>query len=217
MRLDLALDLAAATGPVMVVIVSPWWAVNDSRENQYPSNCHINADGGPSRPGGVESGGTHWSEPVFFPHAGVIALFGARLALAGGPAPVKPLITACEARIAMTASVWPHGPRGDQLASITFSTSGTSCVLTVSGEIDMSNAEQLRAEMERGIDDSGCLHLLVDLSGLNYLGSDGIRTLIRLRRHVCDRGGDVAMTHPTASVRAVLDLTGVSRLLGLRS
>jgi anti-sigma B factor antagonist len=125
------------------------------------------------------------------------------------------VIAVGEARIAMTFRVSPIGPAKDRQAAITVSTSGTTCVIAVHGEIDMSNAEELQADMVRGVDDSGCAHLLVDLSELTFLGSDGIRVFIKVHRHIHTRGGRMEMANPTPVIRSILKITGVDQLLGL--
>jgi anti-anti-sigma factor len=56
-------------------------------------------------------------------------------------------------------------------------------VVTVTGEIDLTNA----AELDRGLDEaaaSGSLDVVVDLSRVDYMDSQGLRVLQRLvKRH----------------------------------
>ena len=115
----------------------------------------------------------------------------------------------------MTVTCSPDGPQKDLQASVTVTVAGDTCVVALSGEIDMSNADGIHGDILHSIDESGCLHLLVDLSGVGFLGSDGIRILVRTYRHVRERGGDMGLRNPAPHIRSVLVITGVNQLLGL--
>lgn len=79
----------------------------------------------------------------------------------------------------------------------------------------MANADDVYDVLRSAFDTSGCGGLTVDLSELSFLGSDGIRILVKLQRYVRASGADLTVTHPSPTVANVLKVTGVSRMLGL--
>jgi len=52
----------------------------------------------------------------------------------------------------------------------------------------------------------------VDLSGVRYLDSCGLSTLISLHKTACSRNGSVRLLNPTDTVQQLLDITRMHRL-----
>lgn len=85
--------------------------------------------------------------------------------------------------------------------------SGTP-VITVSGELDISNAGSL----ERVVETMAKQHpqrLIFDLSGLRFMDSAGIAVLVGTTAKV----EEVRLRDPTPVVRRVIELTGLTRVL----
>jgi anti-sigma B factor antagonist len=82
-----------------------------------------------------------------------------------------------------------------------------------SGEIDMSNTQELTAACAALVDGDG-VTLEIDLEGLTYLDSSGIGALVELLRAFESRGGNVHIVNPSGIVRRVLELSGLLPLLG---
>ena len=79
----------------------------------------------------------------------------------------------------------------------------------LSGEIDLSNADDLQARIERLVDN--CPHVVVDLTGIRYIDSQGLRLLNRLAIGLAANGAAFELVAPPESVaRDVLDLTRMS-------
>ena len=55
--------------------------------------------------------------------------------------------------------------------------------------------------------------VLVDLSGLEYLASIGIRLLILNAKSISSRGGLMVLLRPTPDVRSVLEITGIPAII----
>lgn len=88
-------------------------------------------------------------------------------------------------------------------------------VASVDGEIDLSNAdstlEALRAAVE-----PGAPGLVVDLTGLDYLDSAGVRIFFRLSQAAGESGGVFRAVVPAgAQIRRVLELANVENMLPL--
>lgn len=82
------------------------------------------------------------------------------------------------------------------------------CVLHFSGEVDMTDAGNLK-EVQREVQDS---HVIVDVEGLRYADTTFLRFLLRLREQVkSTRDGSVRVVGANRTVRRVLEVTGLSR------
>jgi anti-anti-sigma factor len=81
-------------------------------------------------------------------------------------------------------------------------------VLTVVGELDMSNAATLKA----AVASSGGARqgrLVFDLSGLRFIDSAGIAVLLE----AVERVGSVSVRAPAPPVRRVIEVTGLTEVL----
>ena len=85
-------------------------------------------------------------------------------------------------------------------------------VVSVSGEIDLSNYEELGDVLGRAA--AGVRQIVVDLSAVDYLDSTGISTLINAARDTGAGGGRMRLVVPGSSViRRTLLIADVSRLM----
>jgi anti-sigma B factor antagonist len=83
--------------------------------------------------------------------------------------------------------------------------------LCLAGEIDMSNAQDLREAALNALNQYGPnLHL--DLSRVEFMDSTGLEVLISTRRWAKQEGGQVHLVDPGHAVLRVLEVSGVDRL-----
>jgi anti-anti-sigma factor len=88
-------------------------------------------------------------------------------------------------------------------------------VVRVLGEIDLSNVDLLQRRLERVVE--GSQAVVVDLAGVEYIDSQGLRLLNRLASRIGDAGATLQVVAPEGSiVRNVLELTHMSDDLDLR-
>ena len=85
-------------------------------------------------------------------------------------------------------------------------------MVTLAGEVDATNAEQLHGALESVVREHPSL-MLVDLSGLNFMDSTGLRMLLRASRALDRQGGVLGLVAPQASVARVLQLTKADQLI----
>lgn len=82
-------------------------------------------------------------------------------------------------------------------------------VLRVSGRIDHANAESFRVALEPHLD--GCRadgdSLVLDLAGLQYISSAGLRVLMLAAKRAKPAGGRIAVAAAPPLVHEVLDIT----------
>ena len=85
-------------------------------------------------------------------------------------------------------------------------------IVTVSGDLDISNADALEATVA-SIVAQRAERLIFDLRGLRFIDSAGIAVLLRAAARV----NDVNLRHPSPAVRRVIELTGLGSVLTIES
>lgn len=86
--------------------------------------------------------------------------------------------------------------------------------IAVSGEVDVSNAPELREPLNQALEDGASL-VTVDLSEVPYIDSTGIGVLVGAAHRAAGTGARLVVEHPQANVLRVLDMLGVSAELGV--
>lgn len=82
-------------------------------------------------------------------------------------------------------------------------------LITVAGRIDSSNANELDDALREAIE-NGRSSIVVNLSGVSYMSSAGLRALVSALRESKKKGGDVRLSAPSERVADVLTLAGLS-------
>lgn len=85
--------------------------------------------------------------------------------------------------------------------------------LTLSGRLDSTWAASLASEIDESIRE-GARHLHLDMAGVPYMSSAGIRVLISASRQLHTVKGTLAVVNPSAEVRKLLALSGLDSLIG---
>ena len=93
--------------------------------------------------------------------------------------------------------------------SISTRRQGDTAILAVDGAIDVSNVGILDYQMTAAILSADVTSVLVDLSGLTFMDSSGINSLLKGRRRADARGTQYQVAGAEGLVRQLLDLTGV--------
>jgi anti-sigma B factor antagonist len=90
-------------------------------------------------------------------------------------------------------------------------------LLTIVGRMDAASAPQLKQQID-SLFDQGRYRLVLDLAGLEYIASPGLRVLIEARKRARDwkltdlEGGDVRIANLPPRIKEVFDLTGFTSL-----
>jgi anti-anti-sigma factor len=84
--------------------------------------------------------------------------------------------------------------------------------LLVAGRLGSHGASQLEAACRTAME-QGCRTLVIDLTGVDYLSSPGLRLFERLKTDLAAQGGSITVTNPTDPVRLALDLAGMLQLM----
>ena len=90
-------------------------------------------------------------------------------------------------------------------------TEGTRLTIAVSGRVDTVTAPELEAGLKFG--DATCV--VIDLAGVPYMSSAGLRLLLTAHKTMVGKGGELQIANVQPSVKEVLDITGFSDIFNL--
>jgi anti-anti-sigma factor len=79
-------------------------------------------------------------------------------------------------------------------------------VVAMAGDIDGSTTPLIQQEIDPLIREG--LSLLIDMAGVHFMSSYGLRYLLLLKRSIDEAGGQVALTGLVEHVASVMDVTG---------
>lgn len=96
--------------------------------------------------------------------------------------------------------------------SIATTNDDASWQIVVTGEVDVSNAGELRAAVDRAFEASAS-SVELDLAQVSYIDSTGIGVLVGASHRAQETGTKLVVARPQANVRRVLGLLGVDKEL----
>lgn len=100
-----------------------------------------------------------------------------------------------------------NSPRAGQLGLAVRTVAEGVTVVAVSGEIDMLTAPQLRADVLQQLDAGSTL--VLDMSGVSFLGSAGLAVLVEASQHAKRRGSAFRVVAVERAVTRPLAATGL--------
>ena len=89
---------------------------------------------------------------------------------------------------------------------------GAASVLTVTGELDLRTSPELEDRLSRAFD-AGAELVILDLRGIEFMDSTGLRVLLSAHQRAHESGRRFALVRGADQVERVLTLTGVRDLL----
>ncbi|MEM7114756.1 MAG: STAS domain-containing protein [Chloroflexota bacterium] len=84
-------------------------------------------------------------------------------------------------------------------------------LVTVSGRVDSSNAPSLDSKLKESMN-NGRHNIVLELSGVNYMSSAGLRAVVSALRECKRQGGDVRLANVSPRVDEVLSLAGLTSI-----
>jgi anti-anti-sigma factor len=98
---------------------------------------------------------------------------------------------------------------------VKISRDGDTSVIAVVGELDLKTAGDLSDAAVNSLNETGCRRLALDLSGLRFIDSSGINTLIEIRDATRQANAVLRLTRLSPRVAEVLRLTAVDHLFDI--
>jgi anti-sigma B factor antagonist len=86
---------------------------------------------------------------------------------------------------------------------------GGRIIVSVGGEIDLYTAPRLHGELASVLSAEGPAQIVVDMSGVEFCDSTGMNVLLSAHRRAREQGGDLELAAPRATVRKILQVTGL--------
>lgn len=89
---------------------------------------------------------------------------------------------------------------------------GDITILQMQGRLDSASAPAADRQLT-ALTESGVLHIVMDLSGLEYVSSAGLRVFLSAAKRMKLAHGKLALASPTPQVKQVFDMAGFSSVL----
>ncbi len=96
--------------------------------------------------------------------------------------------------------------------SITTEVDGQVARLALEGELDLASAGHVE-ECLASVEERAPQRIVVDLDGLAFIDSTGLRTLIQAAARARERGGELLLRPGDESIQRVFELTGATAVL----
>jgi anti-anti-sigma factor len=110
-----------------------------------------------------------------------------------------------------TECIWTDGPGDYNVIDIHVSAMNEVTLVEVKGRVDSMNADQLGDALTHEID-AGHTAIVLDLSGVDYMSSAGLRELVAALKRVKRATGDLRLAQPSERVREVLEMAGLDTI-----
>ena len=95
------------------------------------------------------------------------------------------------------------------------STEGEASVVVLNGEIDPHTTNTLDAAVDRALGGSGT-QVVLDLGGVTFIDSAGLRALIRAQRVTQEAGGGLTLRNVRPAAQRIFDITGLTSELDIQ-
>lgn len=84
----------------------------------------------------------------------------------------------------------------------------SNSILTVSfpPRVTLANVDAIRQQVRQALENGGS-HLVIDLSGVEFMDSSGLGAMVSALKAAKAKGGDVALLAPQPQVRGLIELT----------
>ena len=101
-------------------------------------------------------------------------------------------------------------------ASVTVKVDGAVMTAMIDGEIDHHSARSVRVGIDERFAESGATRLVLDMSRVRFMDSSGLGLILGRYAKAQALGASFCVVDPSDSVRRVLDVAGVGRIVEIR-
>lgn len=93
---------------------------------------------------------------------------------------------------------------------------GRTLLVALHGELDLVSAESVRESIDTELEAYARIkNLVIDLAEVDFIDSSGLGMLLGRYRQVHKRGGKLVMIGPKPQVRRVLEMAGMTKIMGI--
>jgi anti-sigma B factor antagonist len=79
-------------------------------------------------------------------------------------------------------------------------------IIALRGELDTSTSREVQAQILSQVEPRG--RVILDLSGVTYMSSAGLRVLLSLYRHTSNQDGELVLVGVAEEIRDTMEITG---------
>ncbi|ONN26974.1 anti-sigma factor antagonist [Thermosipho affectus] len=90
-------------------------------------------------------------------------------------------------------------------------------ILKITGEIDISNAHNLKKFAMENILNKGNKNCILDLSQMNYIDSSGLGILVSLHKSFKLQGGELVLVKLSDNVKNLFRMTNLDKALNIKN
>jgi len=90
--------------------------------------------------------------------------------------------------------------------NVSISTNENIVIITIEGSIDSKTAGDLQSQIMGTVAETN--NVLLDLSGVSYVSSAGLRVLLMIYRQIKSKNGKVILVGVSEEIRDVMSMTG---------
>ncbi len=98
----------------------------------------------------------------------------------------------------------------DQALRVEVTSTDRITVVTVTGELDADSMLALQAPLSELSLES---HIVLDMSGVRFMDSSGLKVILAQRIRMTEPGGSIHIRQASSSVQRVLEVSGLADLL----
>ncbi len=98
---------------------------------------------------------------------------------------------------------------------LTFSRGPAWVAARVSGEIDLSSAQDFRTRIDQVLRRTGIPNLILCLEDLDFIDSTGLGSMLGRHRHITASGGKMIIVNVPPRVLAMIEMAGLSSVFSL--
>jgi len=88
-------------------------------------------------------------------------------------------------------------------------------IVKVSGELDLVIAEQFKALIEKELEQLKINSLILDLEEVSFIDSSGLGAILGRYKVLSEKKGKMALINPQPTVRRILELSGILRIINI--
>jgi len=100
------------------------------------------------------------------------------------------------------------------MVEINISRSENVSLIEASGRIDSMTANEFGTALSSEVNE-GQVYLVLDLSGVDYMSSAGLREMVNTLKKVKRASGDLRIAQPSDRVREVLEMAGLDTIFNI--
>ncbi|MDB5083945.1 MAG: anti-sigma factor antagonist [Bacilli bacterium] len=90
---------------------------------------------------------------------------------------------------------------------------GRVLVVRLIGELDHHTSEQVRKQVELGLDDKDVVHLVLNLDSLEFMDSSGLGVILGRYKRVAQAGGRTAVCALKPAMRTLFEMSGLLKIM----